>query len=263
MRVPRRVLDPALDAVLDLCVGSRCVGCARPGRPWCAPCARVPAPRPWCCGSLVVGPGTPEVAVAVWTVAGYDGVVRDLVLGHKERGTLALVEPLGRWLAAAVASATAESRDGAAATATKGPVLLVPVPSRAAGVRARGHDATRRMTAAAARTLRGEGRDAVLAPVLRLRPGVEDQAGLGREERQANLAGAMASEGGRLRRLARRHPMAQVVVCDDVLTTGATAREACRALAAVGVRVTAVATVAAARAPRNLGVRLPPRSGTK
>jgi predicted amidophosphoribosyltransferase len=46
-------------------------------------------------------------------------------------------------------------------------------------------------------------------------------------------------------RLARRLPRARVLLCDDVITTGATAREAQRALEAVGLTVVGVAAVAA------------------
>jgi predicted amidophosphoribosyltransferase len=57
-----------------------------------------------------------------------------------------------------------------------------------------------------------------------------------------------------LRRLVRRSPEAVLVVCDDVLTTGATAREAQRALEASGLTVLAIATAAATRKRIRTGV---------
>jgi predicted amidophosphoribosyltransferase len=72
---------------------------------------------------------------------------------------------------------------------------------------------------------------------------VADQAGLDAGQRQANLAGSMTSPARAVRRQAGRR--AHIVVCDDVITTGATAREAQRALEAVGVPVLAIAAVAA------------------
>ncbi|MDQ6522206.1 phosphoribosyltransferase family protein [Nocardioides sp. LHD-245] len=226
-----RTLPLLADGFVDLVLGSRCVGCERPGRPLCDRCrAALPVEasprRPTPC---------PDGLVPPYAAGTYDGVLRALVLAHKERRVLALAAPLGELLAVAVADA--------AATAA-GPLVLVPVPSRAATVRQRGHDPTLVMTRAAARVL---GPRTVTAPLLRLRPGVIDQAGLDAAGRAANLAGSMTAPAAAVRRLARRCPRAHVVVCDDVLTTGATLREAQRALEAAGVPVLAAAVVAATR----------------
>ncbi len=72
-----------------------------------------------------------------------------MVLAHKERGVLALATPLGRLLAVAVVAALAD--------AATGPVVLVPVPSRPASVRSRGHDPTWTMTVRAAAWLGANG----------------------------------------------------------------------------------------------------------
>jgi predicted amidophosphoribosyltransferase len=101
------------------------------------------------------------------------------------------------------------------------------------------------MTAAAARALTRAGVPARAVPLLRQRERVADQAGLGAEERAANLAGRLQVRPGRHRALARDREPVRLVVCDDVVTTGATAAEAQRALEAVGLRVTAVAALAA------------------
>jgi predicted amidophosphoribosyltransferase len=160
-----------------------------------------------------------------------------MVLLHKERSVYALARPLGEALAGAVASGLPPD----------GRTVLVPVPSRRAVVRVRGHDPTARLTRAAAVALRAAGADVVVLPLLRQRDVVADQAGLSAAERAANLADRMAVRPRPLRRLARRGVPVGVVVCDDVLTTGSTAREAQRALESVGLVVTAICCVAATR----------------
>lgn len=155
-----------------------------------------------------------------------------MVVAHKERRVLALRRPLARLLAAAVAAA-----------APVGQVVLVPVPSRPGAARARGHDPTDAVVRETARLLRRQGYDGTHARLLVSRGAVVDQAGLDAAARATNLAGSMFCPAARLRRVAGRR--IHVVVCDDVLTTGATAREAQRALEAVGLPVAGVATVAA------------------
>lgn len=230
-----RDLQDVLDGSLDLLLGGSCVGCSRPGRALCDACraALPPAAR-----QAWPSP-TPAGLVPPWAAGEYDGVVRALVLAHKEHRVLALRAPLGRLLAQAIGCALAE--------VPAGPVVLVPVPSRPGSTRSRGHDPTWSITARAARLVRADGHDAIAMRLLRSRHGVLDQAGLDAGARAANLAGSMHCPAASLRRLAAVRPRARVVVCDDVLTTGSTAREAQRALEAVGLDVAALAAVAATR----------------
>lgn len=225
------------DAALDLLLGGACVGCGSAGRSLCPGCRGVLL-GPGCAPAPAWPTPSPPGLAPPWSSTAYDGLVRELVLAHKERHVAGLARPLAGLLAAAVAAATSENSR---------PLLLVPVPSRPGAVRSRGHDPLLDIVRRAARLLP----TASPAPLLRSLGGVADQAGLSAAERAANLAGSMWCPSSGLRRLAGRATTA--VVCDDVLTTGATAREAQRALAACGVPVLAVATVAATRR------RAPPR----
>lgn len=161
------------------------------------------------------------------------------VVAHKERQRTAVAGFLGDRLAAAVEAAAA----GVGVAPDVG-LVLVPVPSRPGAARARGDDPLGRVVRLAARRLRSGGRDVRVRPLLRSRGGVVDQAGLDVAARAANLAWSMHCPSTGLRRLAARPPAA-VVVCDDVLTTGATLTEALRALRAVGLEPAGSAVVAA------------------
>ncbi|MCV7104937.1 ComF family protein, partial [Mycolicibacterium chitae] len=76
-----------------------------------------------------------------------------------------------------------------------------------------------------------------VVPALRMRAGARDSVGLNSRGRERNVAGRVL--------LTRRVPAgAEVLVVDDVVTTGATARESVRVLQTSGARVTGVLTLA-------------------
>ena len=221
-----------LDAWLDLVHGGGCVGCGAPGRSLCVVCAEGLPTH----GETVRPTPCPE-GLATCSAAGeYDGLLRSMVLAHKEHSVFALATPLGRTLAAAATRILPTT-----------PTVLVPIPSRPGVVRARGHDPMLRVARAAARSLRGDGWPAQVARLLEVHGAPLDQAGLDSAQRAANLAGSMAVRAGARNALVRAGIPVSIVVCDDVLTTGATAREAQRALEDSGLTVRAVVTVAATR----------------
>jgi predicted amidophosphoribosyltransferase len=238
-----------LDACLDLVLGSRCVVCGRPGRLLCVACtAGLP-------GDAQVRWPTPcPSGLALPVAAGdYDGALKVLVNAHKERAQFSQVRPLGRLLAQSVAELVRLL--GGDLDSTCG-WTLVPVPSRPAVVRARGHDPMLRVSRQAAGLLRRAGTHVVVVRALRPVTRARDQAGLHAAARAANLQGSMTAtrQAAHLRRRGTA-----VVVTDDVLTTGSTAREAQRALEERGTPVVGIATVAATRRrwTRESGASLP------
>jgi ComF family protein len=155
--------------------------------------------------------------------------MRRVLVAWKEQGNTWLTAVLDHLLAAAVVEHARPGR----------PVVLVPVPTSRRSKRERGCDLVDELARASTRLLRRIGVDAqvsqALAPV---RP-TADQVGLGAAERASNLRGAFGL------RTSRRLTGRDVIVVDDILTTGATVSEAVRVLTDAGHRPVGAAVVAA------------------
>jgi predicted amidophosphoribosyltransferase len=224
----------AVASVLELLLPSRCAGCGRFDEaefrlrglcPQCVDALRQSVPMTWAI-PLVGG----QTLIPAFAAAAYDGVIRAALLDYKERGRLCLRRELGGSLAVSVFGAV--GRDDSS-------FLLVPVPSATDTRRARGHDPVGAMAITAAGYLRAKGLQVEVRAILRQGRLVDDQAGLDVDARHANLAGALAVRRPALVRGRR------VVIVDDIVTTGATAAEAARALSHAGAVVAGIACVAA------------------
>lgn len=205
--------------LLELILPRTCCGCGVGGTSWCADCA-----------ASLSGPPTrarprADPGVPCWTLATYSGPARRAVLAVKEQQRRDLATPLGLALAAGLDRLRDSGR----------PLVLVPAPSRRSAARRRGGDPVVRTARVAASWLS----DCRLARLLRFGPGVRDSVGLSRGDREHNLRGRIIVAPSSPEDV--RFPVnAEVVLMDDVLTTGATARASVRALAAAGVPVRAV-----------------------
>ncbi|WP_327109844.1 phosphoribosyltransferase family protein [Nocardia sp. NBC_01730] len=214
-----------MGTLLDLILPTACGGCGLAGTAWCADCGAALAAPP-----VRVRPRT-DPGVPCWALGPYRGPGRRAVLAAKERGRRDLAEPLGAALAGGLARLRSSDR----------PLVLVPAPSRAAAARRRGGDPVLRTASVAARCLP----DSRVVSVLRVWRGVRDSVGLTSGERVHNLGGRVTTVPGCASEWGIPKD-AEVVVVDDVLTTGATARESVRALARIGLPIRGVSVICAA-----------------
>ena len=157
----------------------------------------------------------------------YDGTFRRVIVQWKEHGRSTLTPVLAHHLAAAVVASKVQS-----------PVALVPIPSTATARIRRGHDLVADVARAAANLLVITGVQAEVIPLLKRSGRVADQVGLSAADRSRNVHESLVCRDRASRESA-------LVVVDDVVTTGATAAEARRALGRCGHVVAAVATIAA------------------
>lgn len=173
----------------------------------------------------------------VLSLGGYRDGVGDVVRAAKFGGAMRLLDLLGAALGSGLVEAVPTHADG--------PVpWLVPVPSHPRRRAARGDDPSHRLAVAMGERARALGRPLEVVEALARRAGSPPQSTLPASRREANVAGAFTVVPRRRSRLARR----PVVLVDDVLTSGATARAAAAPLRGAGAVVCLVAVAALAGA---------------
>ena len=208
--------------MLDLILPLQCGGCGAPATRWCDTCGKelsVAAQQP-----IVVNPRI-DPQIPVFALGRYAGARRQAILAMKERGRGDLVAPLARVLAVGVHRLLVWGM-------VETPLTIVPAPTRRWAARRRGGDPVTKVAMAA---VAGHP-DISVVRALRMRALARDSVGLTTSARERNVAGRVL--------LCNKLPRTEVVVVDDVVTTGATARESVRVLQSAGTRVAAVLTIA-------------------
>ncbi|MFN6545470.1 ComF family protein [Mycolicibacterium nivoides] len=206
--------------MFDLILPLECGGCGARSTRWCASCA----------GQLRVGDDEPHLfapradpGVPVFALGRHAGARRRAIVAVKEHGRTDLITPLAGALNTGLRHLLTWGIIGT-------PVTVVPAPTRRAAARRRGGDPVGRIATSAAAGLPG----VHVVAALRLRPWVRDSVGLSGAARQRNIS-------GRVRLI--RPIEGEVVLVDDIVTTGATAAESVRMLTRAGAQVSAVLAI--------------------
>lgn len=226
--------DSLLGMMRDALFPRGCAGCDRPDEVLCDDCRSLFAN--WRNRELVSGQET-QGAVHTWSASTYQGVVRHAILAWKDHDDTELDTIFGEVMASLLEH-SAIQRSCRRQTA----VLVVPVPSSPASMRRRGRRHIDPLSKAVASALCDHGFDAKPYRAL------TSIASGGRSVQQASSAQRAQRIGGRIT-LGSDAVMQgqQVVLVDDIITTGSTLRQCAQTCRQAGAEVIGAMTLTEAK----------------
>jgi predicted amidophosphoribosyltransferase len=211
----------SFSSLSEIIFPSRCLGCRQLGIQICSQCRALWNPHIY--RTQIVS----EVnAFPVYSAVEYSSVAQRVLLSSKESGLIDADQLIIQALSHSLSYMYGE----------QGIADLVPVPSRKSATRRRGRNFILTHTIELSKDPK-----VLTRPLLRHTRRIQDQSLLSATERQSNLSGSLVckekAEGLRT----------PIIIVDDVVTTGATLREAGRALHAGGFTVIGAITACVAK----------------
>ena len=217
-----------LNNLAQLWLAKRCLGCEQPNElELCVGCEAALAPtlvQFTRAANLFPTNSQPAQVITGFAIFEYESLAARIIHDFKQTGSKELAKLLARiWVRHCAVAVTeqvgAEKR-----------LLLVGAPSRTSATRSRGFVPAQLLANALAGELRRVGIAASSADALWFAAEVQDQSQLKVDSRHDNLRGKMRAT------ITAKSRASDCVIAfvDDVVTTGATAIEACRALAEAG-----------------------------
>ena len=209
------------ESLQEILFPSRCISCGALGLSICSRCRRGWNPHIYIskCGDL------PTNHISVTSSVIYSTVAQKVILGAKESHLKSCDILVSQAITHALENVLKSHQVD----------VLVPIPSRKSAARQRG----RQFISAVSQEASTRHSIPLASPLVHTRK-VRDQSGLHLQERWNNLEGAFVVE--------KEHGLrGNVVLIDDLVTTGATLCEAARALRYAGIQVIGAVTAAVAQ----------------
>lgn len=195
-----------MQELLNFFLPTPCIGCLKPGSPFCPKCQST---------FLLHSKATSRFGVQGFAFCEYAELSSKIINAIKESGQTSLIGPVAGLMAQQWPTEFAAP-------------MLVPIPSSAKNYRKRGYQHILKLTAALEKRLPGARSAALLSSV----GDRSDQTSLSPSDRLTNLEGAFSVD---LRGFSPSE--SPIVLVDDVITSGATIQAASQALTDAGMTV--------------------------